>query len=125
MTELRYLAPHTLEEAISAFAAREVFVSSLAIVFNVTDHNEQTQQNSLLENMRMATFDDGTKIFTGPSIAALILFFMIALQCMSTVAISIKENNSWKYAISQLVVFNLVAYVLAVTVFQVFKNFAT
>ena len=96
---------------ISAFAAREVFVSSLAIVFNVTDNNEETQQNSLLENMRTATSSDGEKIFTAASITALILFFMIALQCMSTVAISIKENNSWKYAVSQLVVFNFVAYV--------------
>ena len=107
---------------ISAFAAREVFVSSLVIVFNVTDNNEQTQQNSLLENMRAATFSDGSRIFTVPSIVGLILFFMIALQCMSTVAISMKENNSWKYAISQLVVFNLVAYLLAVGVFQLLKN---
>ena len=108
---------------ISAFAAREVFVSSLAIVFNVTDNNEQTQQNSLLENMKTATFEDGSLVFTGPSVTALIIFFMIALQCMSTVAISIKENNSWKYAMSQLVVFNLVAYILAVSVFQLSKIF--
>ncbi len=110
---------------LSAFTAREVFVSSLAIVFNVTDNNEETQQNSLLENMRSATFADGGRVFTGASIAALILFFMIALQCMSTVAISIKENNSMKYAISQLVVFNVVAYILAVGLFQILKNFAT
>ncbi len=108
---------------ISAFTAREVFVSSLAIVFNVTDNNEETQQNSLLENMRTATFSDGGKVFTGASIMALILFFMIALQCMSTVAISIKENNSMKYAVSQLVVFNVVAYVLAVGLFQILKHF--
>ena len=110
---------------ISAFTAREVFVSSLAIVFNVTDNNEETQQNSLLENMRTATFSEGGKVFTGASIMALILFFMIALQCMSTVAISIKENNSMKYAISQLVVFNVVAYVLAVGLFQILKNFVS
>ncbi len=110
---------------ISAFTAREVFVSSLAIVFNVTDNNEETQQNSLLENMRTATFADGGKVFTGASIMALILFFMIALQCMSTVAISIKENNSMKYAISQLIIFNVVAYVLAVGLFQILKNFAS
>ncbi len=108
---------------ISAFAAREVFVSSLAIVFNVTDSNEETLQDSLLENMRVATFSDGSKIFTGPSITALIIFFMIALQCMSTVAIAAKETNSWRFALTQLAVFNLVAYLLAVGVFQFLKYF--
>jgi ferrous iron transport protein B len=108
---------------ISAFAAREVFVASLAIVFNVTDNNELTQQSSLLENMRTATFPEGGLVFTGASVIALIIFFMIALQCMSTVAISIKENNSWKYAISQLVIFNIVAYILAVGIYQWLHHF--
>ena len=49
---------------------------------------------------------------------ALIVFFMIALQCMSTVAIAVKESGSWKFAMSQLVIFNLAAYVLAVAIFQ-------
>lgn len=107
---------------LSAFAAREVFVSSLAIMFNVTDDNEETQQASLLENMRTAKNSEGVPIFSGASVIALIVFFMIALQCMSTVAIAWKEQASLKYAVTQLVVFNVVAYVLAVALYQGLKN---
>jgi ferrous iron transport protein B len=91
-------------------------------MFNVTDDNEETQQASLLENMRTAKNSEGAAIFTGASVIALIVFFMIALQCMSTVAVAWKENASWKYAISQLVVFNVVAYVAAVVLYQTLKT---
>lgn len=103
---------------ISAFAAREVFVSSMAVVFNITDTNEDTQQSSLLEQMRTATNSTGELIFTVSSVIGLMLFFMIALQCMSTVAVQIRESGSWKFAIGQLVVFNVFAYVLVVAVVQ-------
>lgn len=99
---------------ISAFAAREVFVSSLAIVFNVANEDEDSQTQGLMKSMNEATFADGQKIFTTASVLGLILFFMIALQCMSTVAVAVRESGSWKYALTQLVVFNLVAYILAV-----------
>jgi ferrous iron transport protein B len=102
---------------ISAFAAREVFVSNLAVMFKVTG-DEDSLQEGLLETMKSATFPDGSPIFTVGSVIALIVFFMIALQCMSTVAIAVKESGSWKFAMSQLVIFNLVAYVLAVVIFQ-------
>lgn len=104
---------------ISAFAAREVFVSTLAIVFNITDDDEAAQQNSLLENMQTATTSEGRILFTGASVFAIIVFFMIALQCMATVAVSWKESASWKYALAQMTVFNLVAYVLAVLSYQI------
>jgi ferrous iron transport protein B len=105
---------------MSAFAAREVFVSSMAILFNVTgDGDEQTK--GLLKAMEEAKFSDGTPIFTLGSVLGLIVFFMIALQCMSTVAMSAKENGSWKFPILQLVTFNLVAYVLAVTIVKIFQ----
>jgi ferrous iron transport protein B len=103
---------------LSAFAAREVFVSSVAVVFHVADENEDTQAESLLNTMRTAEFPDGTKIFTLSSVLGLMIFFMIALQCMTTVATMHKESGSWKTAWGQVVVFNLVAYVLAVAVVQ-------
>lgn len=103
---------------ISAFAAREVFVSNLAVMFKVTG-DEDTLQDGLLETMRSATFPDGSPIFTLGSVIGLIVFFMIALQCMSTVGIAVKESGSWKFAISQLIVFNLVAYLLAVLIYQI------
>jgi ferrous iron transport protein B len=101
---------------ISAFAAREVFVSSMAVMFNITD--EETQEQGMLEAMKTATDSSGAMIFTPATVVGLLIFFMIALQCMSTVAIQMKENQSKYFAIMQLVVFNVVAYVLAVVAVQ-------
>jgi ferrous iron transport protein B len=65
----------------------------------------------------------GEKIFTVASVVGLLIFFMIALQCMSTVAISAREMGSYKFAIAQLVAFNLVAYILAVGAYQTLSHF--
>lgn len=102
---------------ISAFAAREVFVSSMAVTFKVTE-DEEKQAQELGEVMKSATFPNGEKIFTVGSVLGLIVFFMIALQCMSTVAVQVKESGSVKFAIFQLVTLNLVAYALAVIINQ-------
>jgi len=107
---------------ISAFAAREVFVSTLALVFNVEgDEDQQTQ--GLLTAMREAHFPDGSKIFTTASVVGILIFFMIALQCISTVGMIKKETGSWKIAFSQLVISNGVAYVLAFIVVNTLKFF--
>lgn len=104
---------------ISAFAAREVFVSSMAVVFNVADQDEETQTQSLLRSFSEAKHPvTGKKLFSIPSVFALIVFFMVALQCMTTFAVSMKENNSMKIAVLQLVGLNVLAYVLAVGVYQ-------
>lgn len=99
---------------ISAFAAREVFVSSLATIFHVAGEDEEAQSEGLMKTMSEATMDDGQLIFTPATVVGLLIFFMIALQCMSTVGVQIRESGSWKFAIMQLVVFNLAAYILAV-----------
>lgn len=102
---------------LSAFAAREVFVSTMAIIFSVTGP-EDLQEEGLLAAMSDAKFPDGAPIFTAASVVGLIVFFMIALQCMSTVAVSVKENGSWKYALTQLIAFNVLGYISAVLVVQ-------
>ncbi len=106
---------------ISAFVAREVFVSSLAVIFSIADGDEDSLQAGLLEKMRTATFNDGTPVFTTASVVALIIYFMIALQCLSTTGITWREMSSWKFALGQLLVMNVAAYALAVGVFQVLK----
>lgn len=104
---------------LSAFAAREVFVSSLALVFNVTTEGEdETIRGALFERMQEARTSDGMPIFTLPSVIGLILFFMIALQCSSTVAVAGRESGSWRFAMMQLVILNLVGYVVSVGVVQ-------
>ncbi len=103
---------------LSAFAAREVFVSSMAIVFNATTADATAASSSLLETMQKAVRGDGQPLFTAASVIALILFFMIALQCMSTVSVAFRESGRWQFAALQLILFNVVAYILAVTVYQ-------
>ncbi len=107
---------------ISAFAAREVFVSALALVFNVEGDGE-TQTQGLLASMRSATFADGTAIFTVASVVGLLIFFSIALQCISTVGVMRRESGSWKIALTQLALSNVVAYILTVIVVQSLKSF--
>lgn len=107
---------------ISAFAAREVFVSSLAVTFNITDTDEATQQQALLSQMSTAVNSKGEKIFTGSSVIGLMIFFLIALQCMSTVGVQIRESGSWKFAMLQLVSFNLFAYVFVVGLVQLLRS---
>lgn len=106
---------------ISAFAAREVFVSSLALMFNV-EASEEAQTQGLITAMRSATFPDGQPIFTTASVVGILLFFMIALQCTSTVGILKREMGSWPPVLMQLVFSNLFAYVLAVSVVFALKN---
>src|SRR5690554_5291140 len=96
---------------IAAFAAREVFVSSLALIFKVTDDNEETIQQSMLQSMRQAEIGDtGQKLFTTSTIIGLIVFFIFALQCLSTVAVSRKETGGWRIPILQVIVFTSLAY---------------
>jgi len=103
---------------ISAFAAREVFVATMAVIFHVTDDDESRMQEGLLNEMRNAKNRHGETLFTTASIAGLLVFFVIALQCLSTFAVAIKESGSVGFAIRQLVVMNVAAYVLAVILVQ-------
>lgn len=103
---------------LSAFAAREVFVSSMAVVFQVASEDEGSQQRNLLDIMGSAVNSKGQKIFTVSSVLGLIVFFMIALQCMSTVGMAYQETKSWKFALGQLASFNIIAYILSVGLVQ-------
>lgn len=109
---------------ISAFAAREVFVSSMAIVFHVDSDDEQTQQQGLIDQMNTATFPGtGQRIFTTASIIGLVVFFFFSLQCFSTVAVVRKEMNSWKLAALQLLFYTGLGYTLAVVTVQTLRAF--
>jgi ferrous iron transport protein B len=109
---------------ISAFAAREVFVSSMAIAFHVDSDNDLLQQEGLLEQMRTATFPGATqRIFTPSSIIGLIVFFFFSLQCFSTVAVVRKEMNSWRLAGLQLLFYTGLGYTLAVVTVQSLRAF--
>ncbi|MCB0271735.1 MAG: ferrous iron transporter B [Bdellovibrionales bacterium] len=108
---------------VAAFTAREVFVSALALVFQIADEDEDSLQNSLIEKMKVATNDRGDLLFTTSSVVGLIIFFMIALQCMTTVGVAVKEFGGWKWPLIQLFTFTTVSYVLAVVAVQILRAF--
>jgi ferrous iron transport protein B len=104
---------------ISSFAAREVFVGTLATIYSVggTD-NENTIKNKMAEEVNPMT---GQKIFNFASGISLLLFYAFAMQCASTLAITKKETNSWKWPAGQLVLMSSLAYLVALVAFQILK----
>lgn len=102
---------------VSSFAAREVFVGTLATIYNVGDAEEETIKN----RMAAETYADGTPVFTLASGLSLMVFYAFAMQCMSTLAIVRKETNSWRWPSIQLVVMTAVAYLGALLTFQYFS----
>ncbi len=103
---------------IAAFAAREVFVSALVLIFSVTALTEEGLTHSLLETMKSASHPDGALIFTTASVAGLVIFFMFSLQCLSTTAIVYKESGSLKLALAQFAALNILAYFMSVLAYQ-------
>ena len=105
---------------ICGFAAREVFVSAMALMYRIDDTGgDQGLADKLLARMGEVRFEDtGEKVFTLSSVLGVILFFMIALQCFSTVAVAKTETGGWKLAALQLVLYTGAAYVLTVALVQ-------
>jgi ferrous iron transport protein B len=104
---------------ISAFAAREVFVSAMAIVFHIDAGDEEAQASGLLDQMRTATFSGTDRpVFTTSSMIGLIVFFFFSLQCISTVAVVLRETHSWRFAGTQLAFYTGIGYLAAVATVQ-------
>jgi ferrous iron transport protein B len=108
---------------LTSFAAREVFVSSMALMFKITDADENSIQRSIIGAMRNAKDKEGKPMFTTSSIIGLILFFIIALQCVSTLAITKKETGGWKIPAIQLLLYSGGAYILSVITVHVLRLF--
>ena len=101
---------------ISSFAAREVFVGTLATIYSVGSDEEETIKNRMAAETNPVL---GGPLFTLASGVNLLLFYAFAMQCMSTLAIVKKETNSWKWPVLQLVIMSVFAYVVALIAFQV------
>jgi ferrous iron transport protein B len=103
---------------ISAFAAREVFVSTMAIVFHAGE-GEDAGQTGLLDSMRTATFAGTRKpVFTTSSIIGLMVFFFFSLQCLSTVSVVRSETGSWRIAGLQLLFYTGIGYLFSSAIVQ-------
>jgi len=104
---------------ISSFAAREVFVGTLATIYNVGNSDAtETIKNRMQEEVFPTT---GLKVYTVASGISLLLFYAFAMQCMSTLAVVKKETNGWKWPMVQLTVMSSFAYLVALIVFQIIK----
>ncbi len=104
---------------ISSFAAREVFVGTLATIYSVGDNdNDNTIKNKMGAEINPET---GAKIFNFATGISLLLFYAFAMQCASTLAITKKETNTWKWPLAQLVFMSGLAYIVALIAFQILK----
>ncbi len=104
---------------ISSFAAREVFVGTLATIYSVGDSdNDNTIKDKMQAEINPET---GQKIFNFASGISLLLFYAFAMQCASTIAITKKETNSWKWPLGQLIFMSGLAYLVALIAFQILK----
>ena len=110
---------------LTSFAAREVFVSSMAIVHHVEEGEEESETRSTLrENLQRSTWPDGRPMFTTASLISLLLFYIYALQCLPTSAVVARETGSWKWAVGQFLFMTIFAWVAACIAYQIGSHFS-
>ena len=100
---------------ISSFAAREVFVGTLATIYNVQSDKVETIKNKMASEVRK----DGKPVFNFATGISLMLFYAFAMQCMSTLAVVKKETNTWKWPMIQLFSMTFLAYIIALSSYQI------
>jgi ferrous iron transport protein B len=99
---------------VSSFAAREVFVSTMSTVYNVGKYDRsESSRNSMVKTLQAQRHPDGTRVYTSLTAVTLMVFYVFALQCISTVAIVRRETNSWKWPLFQWFYMGLLAWGLA------------
>jgi ferrous iron transport protein B len=104
---------------ISSFAAREVFVSTMSTVYNVGSGDEsEAGKRALVQTLRAQTRPDGSPLYTPLLAITLMVFYVFALQCASTVAVVRRETNSWKWPLFQWLYMGALAWVLAFVTYQ-------
>ena len=104
---------------ITSFAAREVFVGTMATLYSVGD--EDKQELLLKEKMKEAKRPNGKPVFDLATGLSLMIFYVFAMQCMSTLAVVKRETRSWKWPIIQLIYMTALAYLMSLLVYQLFK----
>lgn len=105
---------------ITSFAAREVFVGTMATIYSVGEDADEYNP-SLREKMYAATWPDGSKIYTLAAGVSLMVFYVFAMQCMSTLAVVKRETRSWKWPMIQLAYMTLLAYVMSFLAYNLLK----
>ena len=101
---------------ISSFAAREVFVSTMGVVFNAESDGENTK--TLQNALGAAKWPDGRRLFTPLVCFTLMIFYVFAMQCMSTIAVVRRETNSWRWPLFQTAYMTGCAWIISFIVYQ-------
>lgn len=102
---------------ITSFAAREVFVGTMATLYSVDEEDDQ----SLREKLQAATHANGEKVYTLATGLSLMVFYVLAMQCMSTLAVVKRETKSWKWPTIQLIYMTVLAYGMSWLVYNLFS----
>lgn len=104
---------------VASFAAREIFVSTMSVVYSVGDASAAGDgKGSLAEVLRQQTRPDGTPLYTPLTGLSLMVFYVLAMQCVSTIAIVRRETNGWRWAIFQWVYMGALAWLLSFLTYQ-------
>lgn len=104
---------------LTSFAAREVFNSSLGIIFRVEESDDEEEtRNQIRDHISRATWPDGRPLFTPLTLVSILVFFIYALQCLPTSAVVARESGSWKWALGQFAFMSGFAYVASLLVYQ-------
>ena len=102
---------------ITSFAAREVFVGTMATLYSVEDNED----SSLRQKLAAAKHPDGSKVYTLAAGLSLMIFYLLAMQCMSTLAVVKRETKSWKWPAFQLVYMTVLAYGMSWLTYIIFS----
>lgn len=102
---------------ITSFAAREVFVGTMATLYSV----EESDDSSLRAKLNAAVHENGKKVYTLPAALSLMVFYALAMQCMSTLAIVKRETKSWKWPVFQFIYMTALAYGMSLLIYQLFS----
>lgn len=105
---------------ITSFAAREVFVGTMATLYSVGEDDDESGL-LLREKMQQARKADGTKVYTLATGISLMVFYVLAMQCMSTLAVVKRETRSWKWPMIQLAYMTVLAYGMSWLFYQLFS----
>jgi ferrous iron transport protein B len=101
---------------ITSFAAREVFVGTMSTLYSVEDKDN----NTLQQKMQSAVHEDGSKVYTLPAALSLMVFYVFAMQCMSTLAVVKRETRTWKWPVVQFIYMTGIAYFMSLAVYHIF-----
>jgi ferrous iron transport protein B len=102
---------------ITSFAAREVFVGSLATIYAV--HDDGSENKRLIDRLRAEKRSDGTPVYSLASGVSLMIFYVFAMQCMATLAVVKRETRSWKWPLIQIGFMGVLAYLGAYIAYQI------